>query len=288
MAYRSRWCIAIYTALIVAIMTIGLSKQAMAQQRPAQVDKSNTWTARYGAILAWNPSHPGDDKRRVSLFPAISYEYGDNFFFSAREGIGYRQATTNRLTLGFAVRPQFGRSEDGDSNFALSGDNSRDLVGLGDIDLVPALRAFARYRVGAFTLLADVDRAIGEHDGVILEIGARFGTRFMGLGPPLILSIGAQVTYSDDNYTQAYFGVDAGQSELSGLPVYDAGGGVNRAGLAVTAILPLGRGWTSTLIVNLSRQLGDAADSPIVTERGDEFQPFVGLGFSYSLSGQID
>ncbi|MBX2881755.1 MAG: MipA/OmpV family protein [Granulosicoccus sp.] len=259
----------------------------MAQQRPAKGDKSNTWTASYGAILAWNPSYPGDDERRVSLFPAISYEYGENFFFSARQGIGYRRSTTNRLTVGFAVRPQFGRKEDGDSNFALSGDDSRDLIGLGDIDIVPALRVFARYRIGAFTLLADVDRAIGEHDGVNLEIGARFGTRFMGFGPPLILSIGPQVTYSDANYTQAYFGIDAGQSELSGLPVYDAGGGVNRAGLAATAILPISQGWTSTLIVNLSRQQGDAADSPIVTERGDGFQPFVGLGFSYSFSGQI-
>ncbi|MFK7852688.1 MAG: MipA/OmpV family protein [Granulosicoccus sp.] len=266
----------------------GLSEHALAQQRPSTVNKANTVKASYGAIFAWNPSYPGDDERRVSLFPSISYEYGEHFFFSAREGIGYRQAMSNHLTLGLAVRPQFGRAEDGTNDFALTGDDSRDLIGLDDIDLVPALRAFARYRVGALALLADIDRAIGEHDGVIIEVGARYNTRYMGLGPPLILSIGPQITYTDDSYTQAYFGVNAGQSERSGLPIYDAKGGVNRVGLAATAILPLTDRWTSTLIFNLSRQQGDAADSPIVTERGDEFQPFVGVGFTYSLTRQIN
>lgn len=260
----------------------------MAQQRPSNVDKANTFTVSYGAVLAWNPSHPGDDERRVSLFPSISYEYGEHFFFSVREGIGYRQAMSNRLTLGLAVRPQFGRQEDGNNNFALTGEDSRDLIGLGDIDLVPAVRAFARYRIGALTLSADVDRAIGEHDGVIIDVSLRYSTRYMGLGPPLILSFGPQITYTDDSYTQAYFGIDAAQSERSGLSVYEAGGGVNRAGVAATVILPVTRRWTSTLIVNLSRQQGDAADSPIVTERGDDFQPFVGLGLSYSFTRPID
>lgn len=100
-----------------------------------------------------------------------------------REGIGYLKATTNRLTLGLAVRRQFGRKEDGDSVFERSGGNSRDLLELGAIDLVPALRAFARFSVGSFTLVVDVDRAIDEHDGVVHEIGARFGTHFMGFGP---------------------------------------------------------------------------------------------------------
>ena len=39
-------------------------------------------------------------------------------------------------------------------------------------------------------------------------------------------SVGARATFAGPGYTNAYFGVDPQQSIASGLPVYEAGGGV--------------------------------------------------------------
>ena len=88
-----------------------------------------------------------------------------------------------------------------------------------------------------------------------------------------------------DNYNDSYFSVTPGQSIASGLPVYNADGGVHSFGAGATVILPLSRDnkMSAVLIAGYDRLTGDAGDAPLVRLRGARDQAAVGLFFSYRL-----
>ncbi|WP_198372491.1 MipA/OmpV family protein [Roseomonas rosulenta] len=97
----------------------------------------------------------------------------------------------------------------------------------------------------------------------------------------LRLSAIALATYASDRYNQTFFGVTAAGAAASGLPVYTAGAGIRDVGLTLTANYEITGGWGITGVVNYRRLLGDAADSPIVSQEGNANQLSFGLGISY-------
>jgi outer membrane protein len=118
----------------------------------------------------------------------------------------------------------------------------------------------------------------GAHDGYVAGISASAWTPT----PFFLLGVNASVSWGSDDYTGAYFGVDAVDSGRSGLPMFEAGEGLRDARIAAIALVPV----TSRVIVGAgviySRLLGDAADSPIVSDRGDANQFIFGIGSAYS------
>jgi MipA family protein len=93
---------------------------------------------------------------------------------------------------------------------------------------------------------------------------------------------GAAFTYGSSNYMDEYFGVTARDALATGLPVYQAGAGVRDVRGWVSALLHLSPQWHLGAGVMYSRLVGDAADSPIVTERGSENQWIYGVGALYA------
>ena len=100
-------------------------------------------------------------------------------------------------------------------------------------------------------------------------------------GPPAIFSIGPRVTFVDDKYSQSYFGITAEQSARSGMRAYSAKGGLLSAGVGASALVPLGNRISGMVLASYDRMAGDAANSPIVADRGSRDQATVGLGLLY-------
>jgi outer membrane scaffolding protein for murein synthesis (MipA/OmpV family) len=75
-----------------------------------------------------------------------------------------------------------------------------------------------------------------------------------------------------------YFGVTADDSLASGLAVYTPGGGVRDARAWLVALVHLGPQWHVGAGVLYSRLVGDAADSPLVSDRGSQNQWVYGVG----------
>ena len=265
---------------VIALLAL-TAAPAIAQERPA----NEGWgvTVGTGGLLA--PTYEGDDSYRLSVLPNVQVTYDDTFFASVQEGIGYRAINDDTLRAGPIARVRFSRDEDGDQPFAVTGDDSTDLVGLGDVDTSIELGGFVEYEIAGLTLSAEARQAVSGHDGLVGDMGVRWSGRSMDFGPPVIWSIGPRLRLVDDNFNAAYFGVTTAQSIASGLPVYTPEGGLHSYGLGATAIVPLDRDntWTAVVFAGYDRLTGDTADSPLVQQRGSEDQATLGIFLSYTL-----
>ncbi len=98
----------------------------------------------------------------------------------------------------------------------------------------------------------------------------------------LTLGLATSVSYANGDWMETYFGVDNENSQRSGLPVYRAGGGIKDVWVGPYFLFHLSREWHVTTGVFYSRLLSDAADSPVVKDRGSANQFIGGAGFLYS------
>ncbi len=97
----------------------------------------------------------------------------------------------------------------------------------------------------------------------------------------LIGSVSA--TYMSGDYADSFFSVSPAGSAASGLAAFDAASGMKDIGATLIGSYAVTDTWSLNGIGSYTRLLGDAADSPIVSERGSENQFFGGLGISYKV-----
>jgi outer membrane scaffolding protein for murein synthesis (MipA/OmpV family) len=126
---------------------------------------------------------------------------------------------------------------------------------------------------------------LGAHDGLIVE--PQIGYRAL-VGKAITLQAQASAEFVDDNFADYYFTVSPAQSAATGLAPFRAEGGLNRVG--TTAILaydldrnPLNGGWSLTGVGGWSRLIGDSADTPYTSVRGDANQFILGAGVAYTF-----
>lgn len=265
--------------LLTVAFVAATAGQAIAQERPA----NDGWSVTVGAGGLLAPTYEGDDAYRLSILPNIQVAYGDAFFASVQDGVGYRAINTETLRAGPIARIKFSRDADGDQPFAVTGDDSADLVGLRDIDTSFELGGFLEYEIGGVTLSAEARQAASGHKGLVADIGAKWSGRASLFGPPVIWSVGPRVRFVSDDFNDAYFGVDAGEAIASGLPQYNPEGGVHSYGIGATAIMPVSDAWTAVVFAGYDKLTGDAGDSPLVQLRGSEDQATLGVFLSYTL-----
>ena len=99
----------------------------------------------------------------------------------------------------------------------------------------------------------------------------------------LTLSGGPRLTLASDKAVSPYFDITSTQSAASGLPVYDAKGGVYSWGAGAQARYEWTPQWATHVFVEYKKLLGDVADAPLVVQRGSADQVQFGVGVSYSF-----
>ncbi len=87
------------------------------------------------------------------------------------------------------------------------------------------------------------------------------------------VSGGPRVSFASSDFFEAYYGVSAQESALSGIGAYNPGGGLRSAGIGGAITWKTTENVTTSLFGEYQRLLGPAADSTIVRERGaaDQF-----------------
>jgi outer membrane scaffolding protein for murein synthesis (MipA/OmpV family) len=126
---------------------------------------------------------------------------------------------------------------------------------------------------------------LGAHEGMIIEPQIGYATI---LGRAARLQVQASAEFVDGNFADYYFSVTPAQSLATGLPVFNADGGLNRIG--TIAILSydldgnaLNGGLSLTGIGGYSRLFADGAETPFTSLRGDPNQFILGLGVAYTF-----
>jgi outer membrane scaffolding protein for murein synthesis (MipA/OmpV family) len=181
------------------------------------------------------------------------------------------------LTAGPIARLRFGRKADtGSSPFLIAGETD-DLLGLEDIPAAAELGGFAQYSRGQFSLKGDIRRGFGGHEGVVADFSAQVSRR----SGDVAWSFGPRTTLAGARYVDVYFGVDPAGAASSGLPAFEARGGVVSFGAGGSAVHPLTDNAALTFFAGYDRLAGDAARSPIVEMRGERDQFSLGVAFGY-------
>lgn len=267
-------------ALAAALLLLPLA--ATAQQQPAQplaggAPAKPDWDIRIGAGAIYQPEYEGSDDYEANALPLLNISYRDLVFLRFNT-LGANLFTwqgprdSDKLQVGPLVRYQFGRDA-GDSD---------DLRGMGDIDGGIDVGAFLTYRAGPWsagvTLFRDASDA---YDG---GMTARFAGGYAHtFTPQLRLRSEIFTTWADDSYMESFFGVTAVQSQRSGMRQYRPEGGVKDVGLQLDLDYSLTQNWGVTGRLGYKRMLGDAADSPLVEDRGSANQLSTGLFLTYKF-----
>ena len=97
------------------------------------------------------------------------------------------------------------------------------------------------------------------------------------------LVLGAHMTWASDDYMETYFGVDGKNSVRSGFQKYKAGSGFKDTGLSLIGHYKFNQTWGVAGVVNYTRMLNDAEDSPLVKDAGDENQYKALIAVTYSF-----
>jgi outer membrane protein len=235
-----------------------------------------------GAGAAYLPDHEGSDDYRFIPLAYLKYESEWITIRSSQLGLEADLIPSKAIEAGPIVRYDFGRDSDVDDpvvGLLPKVDESFELgafVG-GGLPLEVLGVDSPAIIVGRLSFIHGLD---GGHEGAVLEGSLGLLTP---LSDRLTIIASATASYMSENYADSYFGVSAAGSAASGLPQFDADQGFKDVGLSMIATYEWTEEIGSVLIGNYSRLIDDAADSPIVSQRGSEDQFFLGLGLTYTF-----
>jgi outer membrane scaffolding protein for murein synthesis (MipA/OmpV family) len=219
------------------------------------------------------PDYIGSDDYSIGAIPVVRYQYwekrditllGNTLNVNLINAAGWRAGPSGML--------RFGRSDVQD-----------DVVErVHEIDPSVDLGAFAGY-----TWIGDDPRkfvgvsAWGLADVTDSHGGWTAGANLFGAYPVLpflTLVGGVATTYGSGSYMSTYFGVTPADSQASGLATYQAEAGIRDVRAWLVALVHLSVRWTVGAGVFYSWLADEAAQSPIVADRGSRHQWIGGAG----------
>jgi outer membrane scaffolding protein for murein synthesis (MipA/OmpV family) len=227
------------------------------------------WRVTVGGGAAVIPLYEVADHYRIVPSPAFDIRYRDIAFVSSGDGLGVNLLRGDTYRAGIAVGYDVGR------NAHLSGR----LNGLGNVGAAPEVRLFGELAILPFIASADLRRALGGHDGVIGDLGLYLPV----VGQEnLVVFVGPTITFANERYMNAYFGVDTAQAQGSSahFPVYRANGGLKSAGFGVTTVYHFAENWFLNADLAFERLADSAGNSPIVQDR-NQFGISIVAGYEF-------
>ena len=220
-------------------------------------------TGYIGAGVGLVPVYEGADDYKFLALPVFDLRYGE-FYINFRDGAGVDLINTKRFEAGVGATYVRGRRAKDSPE------------GVGKVKNAIGGRGFARYYFTEdLTLAVGLTHSFGGTDGTLADL--TLGYKFRP-SKQLMLMPAVSATWANGKHMRRYFGINAQQADRSGLPRFEADGGIKDVSASLGAIYSLSREWHVSVGGGLSYYLGDAADSPI-NER--TWQPAVFLGVAY-------
>lgn len=132
-----------------------------------------------------------------------------------------------------------------------------------------------RHRVG---VRADAQAGENGYEGTLTA------NYFLPVARAVVLNVGGGMGFTNDKWARTYYGVEGSDVALFpslGGREYKPDGGVNDYRVNVSALVHLSPNWHLGVGARYQKLQGDAADSPIVDERGSQDQWIYGAAIGY-------
>jgi MipA family protein len=231
--------------------------------RQARADEN--WRLNAGPAVVIAPQYPGSRGELTLPLPLVDIAYGQCLFLNTNHGLGAYVVNQENLQLGSSLWFRRGRFHDESSRVA----------NLDDIATAPQGQLFARYHFGAIVLGATIARDFGGSSGLTIDTTVAWQLQ---LSPRAQVALGAQTSYGNGRYMQAWFGITSEQARASGLSVYSPGAGFVSAGPTASLNYVLSQRWTFSARVAENFLTSKASDSPIVERNA---LPTIMVGAAY-------
>jgi outer membrane protein len=246
---------------------------ALAQSQP----QPGYWTVMLGGEGRVTPRWQGASDKYI-FFPTpfldIRKAGTPEPLYGARDGFGIALINEGGWRFGPVGKIRLPRREDKDYN---------SLRGLGDVNTAYEVGAFVDYYFPGRWLRTRLElrQGWGGHDGFAADLTADFIGR---VTPRFQVSGGPRISFASAAATSPYFSITPAQSATSGLPVYDAKGGVRSLGAGAQARYHWTPQWATHVFVEYEKLQGDAKNSPLITQRGSADQWTMGFGLTYEFN----
>lgn len=217
------------------------------------------------------PAYPGADNFVVGPYIEFSTATADqDFVFEAPdESFDFALLNTESIQAGPVATLQRARTAERVGTEVAKVDRTLELGGFVQVAVTPAAR-----------LRFEARRGIGGHDGWVFDLGGDYVWRERD---ERLFSIGPRVTFSNETYQNAYFGVTPADTARTGLATFRPEGGIQSVGVTASHLRQLNANWGIAGFARYDRLVGDAARSPIVREYGSRNQLTAGLALTYTF-----
>jgi outer membrane protein len=235
------------------------------------------WTVTIGAGGNFRPDFEGATHDQLSPVPIFSVERAG----SHQQFIGPRDGASIALfdTGGFRAGPvgTFLPARMASSDSALNG--------LYDVKATIELGGFIEYfPVDWFRARAEVRRGFGGSTGVFADLSA---DAIVPVWDRLTWSAGPRLSFANTHGTAPFFGIDQTEALASGLPVFNATGGLHSVGAGTQLRYQITPQWEVHSYIEYQRLTGAAAASPLIAQRGSPNQTTSSIGASYSFDVRV-
>lgn len=239
---------------------------------PALAEDGEDYRVRVGLGAQSRPEFIGADSNKLSPLVDFSFQKGaDQFDFEAPDdSFDIKLYSTEDFSFGPAAN--------------LQGNRKNKEVGapLGKVSTTFEAGGFAQYGVSdSVRLRMELRKGIGGHEGIVGNLGADYVWRD---GDRYLFSLGPRLLFSNGRYQRAWFGVGSDASVASGLDEFRPGGGVHAVAGTGGVHYQMSRNFGLFGYARYERLIGDAADSPVIRERGSRNQASGGAGLTYTFT----
>lgn len=282
-------------ALMLGAVAVSTPAQAQAEERdetPREAYEDTVYDENWlsvGLGAAYGPSYSGSDDYVIFPLPIIQGKLG---------GIGI-QPRPGGLALNIIPdRSEAGPDFSFGPAFRLRSDRANDIEdpvveAAGELDRAFEIGPSAGISFpgvlnpyDSLSISTDVRWDVaGAHSGMVIDPGIAYFTP-VSRGAAISLSLGANIV--DDDYADYYYTVSPAQSAASGLPQFQAEGGLTSLGANLLVGIDFdgnlaNGGLAAVVIGGYSRQMNDAKDTPYTALRGDADQWLIGAGLGYTF-----
>lgn len=235
--------------------------------------RSKSLTITVGAVFPVSPKFEGSDTYLFAPGPLFNIRpigTGPRFF-TPRENFGVTMLEFGGWQFGPAIALERLRRVNKELAYLSDYDKSRVAVEVG---------AFAEYWFAKWVRYrVELRQGVTEGQGFIADQSIDFIQPFGAW----TLSAGPRMRIVDARANSRSFDISPAQSLLSGLAVYDAGGGIRSVGGGTQALYRFNPQWAVYGFIEYDRLVGDAANASYVVSRGSADQWLFGTGIQFSF-----
>jgi outer membrane protein len=271
---RHFWLGIIFSAILVVIPA--WSGHAWAQQldleveNPAEAQAAGQTTVAVGLGPGIAPDYEGSSDYKAVPIPFVSVRFSNDMSIQWIANLARANLIPSRTWMGGPILQYIQKRDDVDNN---------KVDKLDTVDASLMAGGFFGVRFDQFSLSLEAMQDIADgNEGAVVRLR---GGYHIPISKEWSTSINAFTTWADDDYMEAYFGINQSNANKSGLKTFDADAGIKDVGIALPVTYSPWEHWSILGAVAYKRLLGDAADSPVVDDEGDKNQFIGGLVLIY-------